>query len=352
MLIAAFEGWSDAGSATTTVIQHLGDLMHTEVLHTIGADGYVDYQVHRPRISFSNTGERELEWPETRLSGFVARPGVVATSGESVRRINGAPVQDLFLLAGVEPSRDWTNYVDEILDLVDTWGFETVILLGSMFSDAPHSRPIEISMRSESTLIRTATGATRSDYVGPAGITSVIDIALTAAGINVLNLWAQVPHYVHSGPSPKASLALLDRLEELLDVVIPRGDLLREATEWEAHINRIAAADEEMGRYIRSLEVARDATHAPEATGEAIAHEFEKFLNTDMDVKRATISDAEPERGYPEPQAPHSESPAVSEQQTEENAAIQSSNAATADTPQADSDDVADPAPGDDTRSV
>lgn len=294
VLLAAFEGWSDAGSAATTAVQHLGDLLKSEVLHAIGADGYVDYQVHRPHISFNEAGDRVLEWPETRLSGTVERPGTPPSSGETVRRINGAPVQDLFLLAGAEPSNNWTSYADEILDLVETWGFDTVIVLGSMFSDAPHSRPIEISMRSESPVIRAATGATRSDYTGPAGITSVLDIALSTAGVNVLTLWAQVPHYVHTGPSPKATLALLDRLEELLDVVIPRGDLLRDATEWEAHINRIAAADDEMGRYIRALEVARDTTHAPEATGEAIAHEFEKFLNIGHEHEQrhpAVISD-------------------------------------------------------------
>ena len=97
----------------------------------------------------------------------------------------------------------------------------------------------------------------------------------------VLSLWAQVPHYVHSAPSPKATLAILDKLEELLDVVIPRGDLLAEANEWEANIDRIAAADEEMASYIRTLEEARDTASAPEATGEAIAHELEKFLNID-----------------------------------------------------------------------
>ena len=90
-----------------------------------------------------------------------------------------------------------------------------------------------------------------------------------------------MPHYVHSAPSPKATLAILDKLEELLDVVIPRGELLAEANEWEANIDRIAASDEDMANYIRGLEEARDAASAPETTGEAIAHEFEKFLNID-----------------------------------------------------------------------
>lgn len=279
VLIAAFEGWSDAGAATTTVLQHLGELIRAEVLHVIGSDGFVDFQVHRPKVSFDDDGNRQLDWPETRLYGTVQRPGVEQElPAETVRRIDGTPVEDLFLLAGVEPARDWIAFADEFVDLVDSWQIETVILLGSMFSDAPHSRPIVTSLTSENSALRTSNGARRSDYEGPVGITSVIDLALNEAGIPVLSLWAQVPHYVHSVPSPKVALAILDKLEELLDVVIPRGELLTEANEWEANIDRIAAADDDMARYIRSLEEARDTTNSPEATGDAIAYEFEKFL--------------------------------------------------------------------------
>ena len=285
VLIAAFEGWSDAGAATTTVLQHLGELLDAEPLHAIGADGFVDFQVHRPKVSFDEQGRRVLDWPETRLYGTVHKPGAFDEQRDdaTIRRLDGSPVTDLFLLAGVEPARDWSAFADEVVDAVDAWEIDTVILLGSLFSDAPHSRPIVTSLSSENPDLRAATGAHRSDYEGSVGISTVIEIALHAADVPTISLWAQVPHYVHSSPSPKATLAILDKLEELLDVVIPRGDLLAEANEWEANIDRIAATDEDMASYIRSLEEARDTTSAPEATGDAIAHEFEKFLNVDPD---------------------------------------------------------------------
>lgn len=107
-MIAAFEGWSDAGAATTTVLQHLGELTDAETLHTIGADGFVDFQVHRPKVSFDAQGKRVLEWPETRLYGTVHRPGVSdEPHADTIRRIDGTPVTEIFLLAGVEPARDW-----------------------------------------------------------------------------------------------------------------------------------------------------------------------------------------------------------------------------------------------------
>lgn len=287
VLIAAFEGWSDAGAATSTVLQHLGDLIDAEPLHVIGADGFVDFQVHRPKVAFDDEGNRVIDWPETRLFGTVLRPGndTPIPRSETVHRIDGSPVTDLFLLAGVEPARDWSTFADEIVELVSDWAIDTVIIIGAFFSDAPHSRPIITTIGSEDPDLRARAGATRSDYEGPIGIGTVIEMALAEAGIPVLTLWAQVPHYVHSAPSPKATLAILDKLEELLDVVIPRGELLAQANEWESNIDRIAAADDDMARYIRALEEARDAASAPETTGEAIAHEFEKFLNIDPDER-------------------------------------------------------------------
>ncbi|UOR03023.1 PAC2 family protein [Leucobacter allii] len=288
VLVVAFQGWSDAGDATTEVLQHLAALLDAEVLHEISAEGYVDFQVHRPKVVFDGQGNRLLEWPDTKLYGQIERPGAAAadasapaaaeSGAETVRRIDGSPVTDLFLLAGVEPARDWQNFADEIVELVDVWAIDSVIILGAMYSDAPHSRPIVTSISSESPELREATGAERSSYEGAIGISTVLELALVDAGIPPVSLWAQVPHYVHSTPSPKATLALLDKLEELLDIVIPRGELLVQANEWEANINRIAAGDEEMSSYIRRLEESRDEALAAETTGDAIALEFEKFL--------------------------------------------------------------------------
>lgn len=307
VLVVAFQGWSDAGDATTEVLQHLASLIGAEVLHAIGAEGYVDFQVHRPRIVFDEDGARTIEWPDTRLFGVVERPGdPEEPEGETIRRIDGSRVTDLYLLAGVEPARDWQNYADEIVELVDVWGIDTVVLLGAMYSDAPHSRPIVTTLTSESPEFRATADAARSSYEGPAGIISVIELGLIEAGITPISLWAQVPHYVHSTPSPKATLALLDKLEELLDIVIPRGELLAQANEWEANINRIAGADEEMSRYIRHLEESRDEELAAGATGDAIALEFEKFLEQDRRPRREDAdpgdgADADPGHADPDP---------------------------------------------------
>lgn len=307
VLLAAFQGWGDAGEAATDTLQHLSVLLGAEPLHTIGASGFIDFQAHRPKLSRDANGTRSLEWPDTRLFGPVARPGAEQPSDslpetpnttetatesatgaisaaskpsqpERVTRIDGSPVTELYLLAGYEPAYHWQDFADEVVDLVDTWAIDTVILIGSLYSEAPHSRQIATTITSEDAGLRETAGAEESDYEGPIGITTVIELALAAADVPALSLWAQVPHYVHSAPSPKATLALLDKLEELLDVVIPRGALLDQSNEWEANINRIANGDEEMTQYIRTLERARDEALAAGTTGDAIALEFEKLL--------------------------------------------------------------------------
>lgn len=286
VLIAAFQGWSDAGDATSEAVQHLIKLQKAELLHVIGGESFVDLQLQRPRMYRDESGRRTIDWPDTRLYGTVHRPGqegaaTPAADADAITRIDGSPVLDLFFLPGYEPGRDWENFADEVVELAEVWGVDLVVLLGSMYSDAPHSRPIITSVTAEDPEVRERYGAERSDYEGPVGIVTAIEMALEAATIGSLALWVQVPHYVHSAPSPKATLAILDKLEELLDIVIPRGELFAQATDWESNINRIAENDDDMTRYIRSLEEARDDALAAETTGDALAAEFEKFLEQD-----------------------------------------------------------------------
>ena len=148
-----------------------------------------------------------------------------------------------------------------------------------MMSDVPHTRPISIFAGSENEALRAEFGLEKPTYEGPAGILTVLSTAAEAAGIPCAALWASVPHYVagHT-PSPKATLALLDRLTELTGAVVPRGELPAESLAWEASIDAAASDDEEMTEYIRQLEQTRDTWDSPEASGDAIAQEFERYL--------------------------------------------------------------------------
>ncbi|MEZ7822769.1 MAG: PAC2 family protein, partial [Candidatus Nanopelagicales bacterium] len=79
-------------------------------------------------------------------------------------------------------------------------------------------------------------------------------------------------------PCPKASLALVAKIEDLLDLPIPLGDLTEDARAWEAGVNELARDDEEIADYVAQLEEEQDTAELPEASGDAIAKDFERYL--------------------------------------------------------------------------
>ena len=274
LLVVAFEGWNDAGEAASGLARRIVDALELDELREIDGERYVDYQFNRPNVGTAEDGSRAVQWPRIVLygpgSGSEGRPVIGATGSETER--------DVFVLVGPEPSRTWRAFCSEVIDLADVHSIDAVVFVGAMLADVPHTRPISVFVSSENAGVRSAFDVDRSTYEGPTGILGVLSDAMDTAGLTTLSLWASVPHYVHNSPSPKATLSLLDKLEELADVTVPRGTLLDEATEWEDGIDALAADDEDMASYIGQLEQARDTVDSPEASGDAIAQEFEQYL--------------------------------------------------------------------------
>jgi hypothetical protein len=264
ILVVAFDGWNDAGEAASAAVALLREQGSYEPIFSVDPELYFDYQYTRPHVSTDADGARVLRWPEATL----LRPA---------RRTRGGT--QLWLLTGVEPARAWQAFASEFVDVALREDITGMVFLGSMMSDVPHTRPISIFSGSDNEHVRQELDLERSSYEGPVGILSVLSNAADIAGIPSANLWASVPHYVagHT-PSPKATLALLDRLEDLTGAEVPRGGLAGEAAAWEASIDAAAADDEEMTEYIRQLERTRDTWDSPEASGDAIAQEFERYL--------------------------------------------------------------------------
>ncbi len=267
LLVVAFEGWNDAGEAASGAVRTLRDTLDVVPVLEVDAEAYFDYQFNRPMAAMGEDGRRTLIWPSVTVYG----PSDAARAGEDNAR-------NVFLLLGAEPARSWKRFTEEIMTVVREHDIQGIITLGAMLADVPHTRPISIFLSSENDAVRELLGVERSTYEGPVGILSVISAAAEAEGIPALSIWASVPHYVHNAPSPKATLAIIDRLEELVDVVVSRGDLVDESAAWESGINALAEDDDDMANYIEQLEQARDTVDSPEASGEAIAEEFERYL--------------------------------------------------------------------------
>ncbi|GAB2616729.1 filament polymerization regulator ParJ [Streptomyces capparidis] len=262
VMVAAFEGWNDAGDAASTAVAHLDREWKGEVFAALDAEDYYDFQVNRPHV-WLDGGTRRITWPTTRLS---------------VVRVTDPKPRDLVLVRGIEPSMRWRSFCNELLGFAHELGVELVVVLGALLGDTPHTRPVPVSGTTSDPALARTLNLEESRYEGPTGIVGVLQEACTHAGVPAVSLWAAVPHYVSQPPNPKATLALLNRLEDLLDMRLPLGELPEDARAWQLGVDQLAAEDSEVAEYVQSLEEARDTAELPEASGEAIAREFEKYL--------------------------------------------------------------------------
>ncbi len=266
VMVCAFEGWNDAGDAASSAVGHLDREWKGEVFASLDAEDYYDFQVNRPTVTLHG-GVRKVTWPTTQLSAV----RIADADGK------GHP-RDLVLVRGIEPSMRWRSFCNEILGFAHELGVELVVLVGALLGDTPHTRPVPVTGVTSDPELAEAMDLEETRYEGPTGIVGILQEACTHAGVPTASLWAAVPHYVSQPPNPKATLALLNRLDDLIDVRIPLGDLPEDARAWQLGVDQLAAEDTEVAEYVQTLEEARDTAELPEASGEAIAREFERYL--------------------------------------------------------------------------
>lgn len=270
-MVIAFGGWSDAGEAATGVINHLLSTLSSdcdspefapELIAEVDSEDFYDFQVNRPLIFVDDSMIRSLTWPGVQIFGLR----------------NPTGERDFIVVRGVEPSMRWRGFASQLLDLADDLEVELVITLGSMLADTPHTRAIPVSGTGAHPDIAARLGVEVSRYEGPTGILAVIQDGCVRRGIDAVALWAAVPHYANASPSPKATLALVNGLEDFLEINLPQGDLHEEAREWEKSINEMVKEDSDIEEYIKTLEESKDATEISDESGEELAREVERFL--------------------------------------------------------------------------
>jgi len=267
VLVAAFEGWNDAADAASGAVEHLELIWDAEPLAELDSEDYYDYQVNRPTVRQVDGVTREIQWPATTLS-------VCSPPGSE---------RDVVLLHGIEPNMRWRSFCDDILELVEQLHVTTVVILGALLADTPHTRPVPVTGTAYNKEAAEQFNLEQTRYEGPTGITGVLQDACVRAGVPAVSFWAAVPHYVSQPPNPKATIALLHRVEEVLDIEVPLGELPAQSEDWESAVDEMTAGDEEVTDYVRSLEERGDAAvdlneAMAKIDGDAIAAEFEKYL--------------------------------------------------------------------------
>jgi proteasome assembly chaperone (PAC2) family protein len=269
VMVIAFSGWNDAGEAATGAAAHLlgswadsqSDVV-PELIADVDVEEFYDFQVNRPTVVVDESSIRSLTWPGTQVFGL--RTPELG--------------HDFVVISGVEPSMKWKTFTANILDLADDLEVDMVITLGSMLADTPHTRPITVSGSGAHPEIAQRLGVEISRYEGPTGMLGVIQDACVRRGIDAISLWAAIPHYASASPSPKATLALVNALEDFLEISLPQGDLHSESNQWEVDVSEMAKEDSDVAEYVKALEESKDAAELPEVSGESIARELERFL--------------------------------------------------------------------------
>ena len=237
VLIAAFEGWNDAGNASSWAIRHLRENFNAEPFAHIDAEQFYDFSETRPLVHLEKDG-RQLDWPITQFS----------TSSE----------QNILLLEGIEPHLQWKTFVQEITSIATSLEVSMVITLGSLLTEVPHTRPVMIYGFCEDAEMSSRLNLQKSMYEGPTGIIGVLNQNIQEAGIPAISLWATVPNYVSGAASPKATLALVNRLNEILPEASLTTELEIASASYEKQVDQLIEDDEEMWAYVTDLEYRYD----------------------------------------------------------------------------------------------
>src|ERR671924_152996 len=199
IMIAAFRGWNDGGQGASLATGYLAKTWQAKRFAEVDPESFFDFQATRPHVSLEEGLTRRIDWPETAF--YHARP-------------NGLE-RDVVLLLGIEPNLRWRTFTELVVGLVRDLGVELVITLGALLADVPHTRAAPVTGSASDEELVERLGLSASRYEGPTGIVGVLHDACRSAGIPSASLWAAVPHYVSLTPSPRAALALCDRLGEL-----------------------------------------------------------------------------------------------------------------------------------------
>jgi proteasome assembly chaperone (PAC2) family protein len=282
LLVAAFEGWNDAGDAATAAAEWLVQRSNGERFASVDPDEHVDYQSRRPRVELVNGVTRAIQWP--------AHEYFAGSFGD----------RDLVVLRAVEPNIRWKEYCSTVISVASEVGAELVVTFGALLGDVPHTRRVRVTGTSTDPELVDRLGLVPSRYEGPTGIVGVLNDACREQGVQSVSLWAPVPHYVATPPNPPATRALLERFGTLADLPLELDGMEQLVDIWRAQVERAIADNDEVKTYVRELEARIDAQDAEEQgvvleggeldTGELDAGEFvdevERFLREQGEGER------------------------------------------------------------------
>ncbi len=270
VLVVALEGWVDAGMGASAALAHLLATTRTVPVADFDTEPLIDQRARRPIARIEDGVTTELTWPAIRLLAGRDRAGA-----------------DVLFLTGPEPDFLWPTFLRAVTDLIGTLRVRTVVGLGAFPAPTPHTRPVRLAstVPPGSTGLAGRLGTVHGTLEVPAGIQAALEVALGAAGVPAIGLWARVPHYVSAMPYPEASAALVEGLCAVTGLVLDATPLRTAGEASRVQVDELIGANPDHLEMVRRLETAIDSEEgtplgldAELPSGDEIAAEFERFL--------------------------------------------------------------------------
>ena len=261
VMLVAFGGWNDAGDAATTALDHMAEQWQAREFADIDPEVFFDFTSTRPEVRIDVDGQRRIGWPSNAFKAATTAGGT-----------------GIVTLSGVEPQLRWRTFCDTVLGVATAVGARTLVTLGALLAEVPHSRPVSVFGTAYDEDDAEVLDLLPSRYEGPTGITGVLHAACRDAGIRSAAFWAAVPTYVPAAPSPKAALALVQRTGRLLDAPVDTTELQFATDTYEHQVSQLVAEDEETIEYVAHLEQRYDEEPDSFSDGDSLVDEVERFL--------------------------------------------------------------------------
>jgi proteasome assembly chaperone (PAC2) family protein len=265
VLLAAFDGWNDAGESATTAIDAIGAALDAVTFATVDPEEFYDFQATRPTVRLVE-GLRHVDWPTVEL-----RSAKLPQADH-----------DLILLRGHEPNLRWRTFATEVMEVAASLGVEMVVTVGALLADVPHTRPTQVVSSTSDPLLAEQLGLPVSRYEGPTGILGVLSDAAGRAGIPAVGLWAALPHYLHLAPNPWGAMALVEELGRLLPVAVDTSGLAGQTQAFDAAVSDLLDENPELTGYVERLEADADDADDPPGLAdlppEELVAEVERYL--------------------------------------------------------------------------
>jgi proteasome assembly chaperone (PAC2) family protein len=267
LLLAAFDGWNDAGEAATTALDAIGDALAAETFAVIDPEEFYDFQATRPTVRLVD-GHRRVEWPAIELRAAHLP----------------AADHDLIVVRGEEPNLRWRTFATEVVELASSLGVEMLVTVGALLADVPHTRPVQVVSSAGDRDLAERLGLNVSRYEGPTGILGVLGDLATSEGIPTVGLWAALPHYLNLAPNPWGAMALIEELRRLLPMAVDTSALADQTEAFDAAVAELVEENPELAGYIERLEADSEEDDEEGSPGladvppEELVAEVERYL--------------------------------------------------------------------------